>query len=133
MNPHAPYIRAVVDAFPADIAPTDFWCSDAETGEDGRTCTLSALLSWDDEAAPDVFPFGVILLWDLENDWQYAAMRSRSENEWPLELPLSLWAAPEDVVATVQALLAGRKPPAVSLPEWRDDAVLAAVREWEGS
>lgn len=133
-NPHAPYIAAVVDAFPANIAPAEDFVDDQETGEDGRTCTLTAILSWDDEASPDLYPHGLILCWSLEREWQYAALRDRhGVSDWPDDLPLSLWAAPEDVVAVVRALLAGEEPPTAERAEWHDETVIAAVREWAAS
>jgi hypothetical protein len=131
-HPHEPYIAAVVDAFDAN-GPIDDYVSSAETADDGTTCTLSAVLSWDDEASPDLYPDGLIVCWDLHRGWEYAGIRPDGSNDVPEDLLLPLWAAPEEVAAAVRALLAGEDPPFVALPDWHDDAVKAAVKAWEAS
>lgn len=129
-NPHAPYVVAVCSAMPDECIATDWTASDAETGSDGETCILSAVISWDDEASPELYPHGLMLCWDLEDGWGYAAMKADGSNEYPIELALPLWAAPQDVAGSVRALLAGEVPPPASLPPWRHDAVMAAVKAW---
>lgn len=74
-NPHDPYIAAVFDAMLGVPQPDNCWVSDAETGSDGETCTLSAVLIWEGEVSPDLYPDGLLVCWDLECGWQYAGNR----------------------------------------------------------
>jgi hypothetical protein len=129
-NPHSPYIDAVVDAMTGTPAPAVWWVSDAETGADGETPTLSAVLTWGRDASPDEYPCGLLLCWDLDHEWQHAAVHPDGTNDPPKDLPLPLWAAPGDVAAAAQALLRGEQVEGAKLPEWRDEQALAAVDEW---
>lgn len=130
-NPHAPYINAVIEAMEAmSVDPADWWVSDAETGADGETCTLSAVISWNGKVSPEEYPDGLLLCWNLEQGWQYAGMRPDGSNDWPEDLPLPLWADPADVAASARALLRGEQWMSVDHPQWHDDAVSAAVKAW---
>lgn len=129
-NPHGPYITAVVGAMPVGFTPSDWWVSDAETAEDGESATLSAVISWGRNAAPDLYPDGLILCWDLDREWQYAGMRSGGSNDPPADLPLPLWAEPVDVAAAARALLTDKEPAPSSGREWQNAAVKVAVKEW---
>lgn len=132
-NPHVPYIKAVVKAMTDVPPPKKCWVSDAETGEDGETRTLSAVLTWEDDAGLDEYPDGLLVCWDLDRLWQYAAVKPDGSNEWPEDLgDLPLWATPEDVAAAVRALIHGGPMPA-STTEWHDAQVMAAVKEWIAS
>jgi hypothetical protein len=127
--PHTPYIHAVTDALrAAGRAPADWFVDDSETGDDGETMTLTAVLTWD--GGIDGFPDGLLLRWDLEQGWQWAEMLCDGSNRVPEDLPVPLWAAPSAVVGCVVALLDGGDLPA-SDGVWHDDAVAAAVAAWE--
>jgi hypothetical protein len=82
------------------------------------------------DVSPDEYPDGLLLCWDLDREWQYAALRRDGSNDSPEDLPLPLWAHPEDVAAAARALLRGDQLPEARWPEWRDERVLAAVRRW---
>jgi hypothetical protein len=123
--PHQPYINRVTEA----MSPSDWWTSAAETAPDGATCTLSAVLNWDHEVSPELYPYGLLLCWDLHTGWQWAECRRDKTNEYPEHLPLPLWARPADVAAAVRALLAGEDvPPATA--EYDDAEVIAACQRW---
>lgn len=129
-NPHQPYIDAVEAAMRAlGIEPNSAWADDAETRPDGRTCTLSAVFSWDGDVEPDRYPDGLLVCWDLDREWQHAALKADGSNEWPDDLPLPLWALPADVAASAGALLRGEELPAAT-GEWSDPIVLDEVRKW---
>lgn len=130
-NPHEPYIDAVLAAMPADVAPAWCWVDDTETGDDGETMVLTAVLTWTGEANPRLWPHGLLLLWSHEHGWRYAGLRPDGSNDWPTETDLPLWAAPADVAALAAALLDEDQPiPAATNPEWCDAAVMTSVREW---
>lgn len=131
--PHAPYMDAVFAAMRAlHIEPTDYTVDDSEAGTDGSTMTLSAVFSWDGDVSADRYPDGLLLCWDLDREWQHAAMKADGSNEWPEDLYLPLWALPADVAASAWALLHGGELP-TSTGEWSDPVVLANVREWVAS
>jgi len=123
--PHQPYINRVTEA----MSPSDWWTSAAETAPDGETCTLSAVLNWDHEVEPELFPYGLLLCWSIHTGWQWAPMRADRSNEWPEDLPLPLWARPVDVAAAVRALLADEDVPAATA-EYDDAEVIAACQRW---
>lgn len=123
--PHQPYINRVTEA----MSPSDWWTSSAETAPDGEHITLSAVLNWDHEVAPDLYPYGLLLCWSLHTGWQWAPNRKDGSNEWPEDLPLPLWARPADVAVAVRALLAGEDVPSATA-EYDDAEVIAACQPW---
>jgi hypothetical protein len=112
--PHDPYMDAVVDALAAaGLNVTDSWTSDAETH--GVYCYLNAVIT----LTPDdiEWPHGLLLMWawhtGLEDggpergpSWEFAGLNADGSNEYPTDLPVDGYAAPEAVVEAARKVVA---------------------------
>lgn len=127
---HAPYTDAVYDALMADgLEPTTYLADDTDTGPGGETATLTAVYVWTGEDATEEFPYGLLVCWDMDNEWRYACLNEDGTNQPLEELPLSLWAKPDDVAACIAAIIVQDELPCQT-GEWHDPEVKAAVRAW---
>ncbi|MFF4403781.1 hypothetical protein [Streptomyces sp. NPDC001404] len=123
--PHDPYVTAVYDALTdAGLDPGEWWTSDGETS--GTYCYLNAVitldpsntLDLDDEDVPagTAWRHGLILCWEWHTGaeeggpergptWTFAELKADGSNEYPTDLPVLGFAAPEAIVDAARKVI----------------------------
>ncbi|MEV6680711.1 DUF6292 family protein [Streptomyces erythrochromogenes] len=108
---HDAYATAVTDALErAGLPVTDSWSDDGEPRQIVITLTLTPAADPDEGDGEQL-----LILWDDEGAWQYAAMRPDGSNNHPEPLGAGPLDLPEQVAEAVRIHL--RRDPVLPLPE----------------